>query len=89
MVDIHHVASQAAGQERVSLIREVAHRSRRGARFLFTESASVRRDDIASATGKTSREGEEKEEKPTRLDRSFRPIERKDRRGFLLSLPMR
>ena len=89
MVDIHHVASEAVGQERVNLIREVAHRSRRGARYIFPASVSVRRRDIAVATtGRTSGDGEEKEEKPTGLDRSFRPIKRKDHRGFLMSIPM-
>ena len=35
-VVIHQAASSAAYEERISLIREVAHRSRRGARFLFS-----------------------------------------------------
>lgn len=88
MVDIHQAASVAASQEEICLMREVAHRSRRGARCLFPDARSVRHIHDKPAVGE-SKEGEEKEEAPIRLDRNFRPVERKSRRGFLLSLPMR
>jgi len=89
MVDIHRAAGDAARQEEVILIREVAQRSRRGARFVFPNTTGIRDTYVHSAKGKSSKKDDEQKDEPTTLDKNFRPTERKGRRGFLLSLPMR
>jgi hypothetical protein len=90
MVDIHKAASEAAAQDEVSLIREVEHRSRRGARFLFSGSTSIRHSPVKPAVGGECKVSEENEdEKPTTLDINFRPVERKSQHGFFLALPLR
>lgn len=88
MVDIHQAASDAAAEEQVSLLREVAHRSRRGARYNFPTFANSQYtfDDLRQGE---SKDAEEEEGKPTMLDRKLRPLERTERKRFTLSLPLR
>lgn len=88
-VVIHQAACSAADEERVALIREVAHRSRRGVRFLFP---TVNRpmDRFRDEKKKLEVMKVEKNlEQPSLLPKSLRPIQRRNRHSFSLALPLR
>ncbi len=88
-VGIHQAASAAASQEQVALIREVSHRSRRGARFTFSiMNPSIGRSDNDQRSFKTKME-KESLEPCSALPKTLRPIERRDRHTLSLSLPLR
>ena len=83
MVDIHQAASSAASNEQKVLLREVAHRSRRGARFIFSHPINQHKDRSKAAETKAY------EDKPSFLPSTLRPIKRRERRNLSLSLPLR
>jgi hypothetical protein len=87
-VDINRAASAAASEEQIVLLREVAHRSRRGGRFVFP------RKNVGTTANarKTSSETKEEDlfvEGPSTLSKTCRPIERRNRHNLSLSLPLR
>eukprot|EP00934_Nitzschia_sp_Nitz4_P003674 Nitzschia sp. Nitz4//scaffold11_size288233//2865//7314//NITZ4_000723-RA/size288233-processed-gene-0.132-mRNA-1//1//CDS//3329533921//3664//frame0 len=85
---IHQAAAAAAEEEKVSLLRETAHRSRRGARFEF-HAVSYGPSSLGSDTRVENRGKETNKDEPFILSRTLRPIQRKDRRTLSYSLPMR
>lgn len=87
-VDIHQAATAAASEEQVALIREVAHRSRRGARFVFPRVEESRARQIAGSPSE-SKFDESALDQPAILPKNLRPIERRQHHTLALSLPLR
>lgn len=88
-----YIAAKAAGtEEEVSLLREIAHRSRRGVRYMLAASngkstAELLHQKLREDEG----EIEEKicEEIPTAMPKSLKPKTRRDHHRFLYSIPRR
>lgn len=88
-VDIHQAASAAANEEQVGLIREVAHRSRRGVRFIFPQKDPAIIQEVHYKISVETKKDKETSEQSSVLAKSLRPIGRRDRHYFSISLPVR
>lgn len=80
-LDIHHAATSAASEERISLLREVTHRSRRGVRYHISHQQQN--------TIEESKNEEKEVEQILVLPKSLRTVERRDRHSLAYSIPMR
>jgi vacuolar protein sorting-associated protein 41 len=93
----HQSASQVAATEKIELLRELAHRSRRGMRYepsdqvrppawaTFKEAAAK----VAASISKDVMETAAEFESPPKLSRSLRPKQRQDRHYLSYSLQIR
>jgi hypothetical protein len=89
-LDIHEAAATAACADRVSLLREITHRARRGVRYQLQTNLSERKKHPQLKAGKNeSKASEEEDEAPISLLKDLRTVERRDRYSLSFSLPMR
>ena len=81
-LDIHQAAASAASEERVALLREVAHRSRRGVRYSVTNQPNV-------SVSKEAEEFKEQEVSAPTLSKATKIVERRGHHRLAFSIPMR
>ena len=84
-LDIHQAAAAAAGEERISLLRQVTHRSRRGTRYNLAPPVKKTVIALASVAGTE----EEMTQDMSVLPNSLKTVERRDRHSLAYSIPMR
>jgi hypothetical protein len=84
-LDIHQAAASTASEERVALLREVAHRSRRGVRYGLPNQPNV----LRSKAVEESKIETEEEPGNLVLSKTLRTVERRGHHRLAFSLPMR
>jgi hypothetical protein len=88
-LDIHEAAATAACADRVSLLREITHRARRGVRYQLQTNLSERKKYLQSKARKNESKTSEEDEAPILLPKYVRTVQRRDRYSLSFSLPMR
>jgi hypothetical protein len=83
---MHEAASEAASEEMISILRELSHRTRRGARFQLSSDDLPIKKDIDQ---RTDVEGQESNSAPNVLPKMLRTVERADRHKLSLAPPIR
>jgi hypothetical protein len=84
-LDIHQAAASAASEERVALLREVAHRSRRGVRYSLPNQPKVARSNAFEE----SKNEPADEAQAFVLSKTLRTVERRGHHRLAFSIPMR
>ena len=85
---MHEAASEAASQEMISILRELSHRSRRGARYQGL-SVSLPITPIQNTAVRGANPIDQNDSSQNVLDRSLRTTERRDRERLCLAPPLR
>ena len=92
-LQMHEAASEAANQEMIGILREVSHRSRRGARYKFSSLGPYQYQKATSSHETADEDWANPEAQytspPKTLDKSLRTRERRDREKLCLALPLK
>ena len=95
-LDIHQAAATASSEDRIALLREVTHRSRRGLRYeqrdfrhFYSRSNKVQQAIGDSKRTRMMSASSNQDDQLARLRKTIRPRERRDRYSLTFSIPMR
>jgi vacuolar protein sorting-associated protein 41 len=83
---MHETASEGASQEMISLLREVSHRSRRGARYQLVTAPQLKSFDIEDGNNESVKD---EQVPPKVLSSSLRTVIRQDRRRLGIAPPLK
>jgi hypothetical protein len=86
-VDIHEAAGTAATADRIALLREVTHRSRRG--VLYQISTLEKKPKLSLAEVGDAEDTPGSEQVAQTLPKTLRTVERRDRYSLSFTIPMR